>query len=58
MVFIVSGMSKQRHLRTQRRSWSGINPRFRAAIPKRPVVSRETEVVFQRRSLLTLPTEP
>ena len=26
--------------------------------PEGPVVSRETEVVFQRRSLLTLPTEP
>ena len=52
------GVSQQRHLRTQRRSWSGINPRFHAANLKRPVVSRETEVVFQRRSVLTLPTEP
>ena len=47
------GVSQQRHLRTQRRSWGGINPRFHAANLKRPVVSRETEVVFQRRSVLT-----
>jgi len=52
------GVSQRKYLRTQRRSWIKHRYSFHTANQGCSVVSRETEVVFQRRSLPTWPTEP
>ena len=57
-LFVIWGRANEGVWRSIGVHGAGINPHFHAANLKRPVVSRETEVVFQRCSLFTLTTEP
>ena len=57
-LFVIGGQANEGVWRSIGVHGAGINLHFHAANLKRPVVSRETEVVFQRCSLFTLTTEP